>query len=39
MSKPQRDQVLTCTDAGLLDGWIDRALQATSIDDIFAEGT
>jgi hypothetical protein len=31
-----REQILACTDTTVLDGWLDRALDATSFDDVFA---
>jgi hypothetical protein len=30
----QREQVLACTDLGMLDGWIARAAVASSVDDV-----
>jgi hypothetical protein len=31
-----REQILACTDTTVLDGWLDRALDATSVEDVFA---
>ena len=39
VSEARRDRVLACTDAGMLDDWIDRALQASSLEDVFGEQT
>jgi hypothetical protein len=33
----QRDLVVSCTDPGQLDAWVDRALAATSVDDVFKD--
>jgi hypothetical protein len=30
-----RDQILSCTDTTVLEGWLDRALTITSIEDLF----
>ena len=39
VSDVQRSRVLECTDNATLDRWVDRALQATSIDDVFDDQT
>ena len=33
----QRDLVLACSDLGQLDVWVDRALAATSADEVFKD--
>ncbi|MBC6464643.1 hypothetical protein [Actinomadura alba] len=30
-----RDQILSCADTAVLEGWLDRALTITSIEDLF----
>jgi hypothetical protein len=36
VSSAAREQILACTDTTVLDGWLDRALDAASVDDVFA---
>lgn len=31
-----REQVMSCTDIAVLENWLDRAVVAISIDDVFA---
>jgi predicted transposase YdaD len=41
VSAPQeaRDQILSCTDIATLDSWLDRALTAAAVSDLFAPET
>jgi hypothetical protein len=32
----QRDRILACTDLAMLETWLDRAIVATSAEDVFA---
>ena len=34
MSDDQRRRIQACTDLGTLDGWLDRALLVTSVDEL-----
>lgn len=34
-----RDRILACSDTATLDVWFDRAITATTVDDVFAEHT
>jgi len=36
-SQEQRDQVMSCTDAGQLDRWFDRAITASTAAEVFAD--
>lgn len=36
-SREQRQQVRSCTDAGQLDLWFDRAVTAGTADEVFAD--
>ena len=36
MTEETRQRVITCTDMPLLDLWFDRAIDATTLDEIFA---
>ncbi|HUN37303.1 MAG TPA: hypothetical protein VMU95_35335 [Trebonia sp.] len=37
LTSEQRDLVLACSDLGQLDVWVDRALAATSADEVFKD--
>jgi hypothetical protein len=37
LTSEQRDQVMSCADPSQLDRWIDRALVATSVEDVFQD--
>ncbi len=32
----KRDQILTCSDLGVLEGWLARAISAATVEDVFA---
>jgi hypothetical protein len=37
LTSEQRDLVVSCTDPGQLDIWVDRALAASSADEVFKD--
>jgi hypothetical protein len=37
VSDDQRERILTCTDIATLEGWLDKAVTASSADELFAE--
>jgi hypothetical protein len=37
VSDDQRERMLTCTDIATLEGWLDKAVTASSADELFAE--
>jgi hypothetical protein len=37
LTSEQHDQVMSCADPSQLDRWIDRALAATSVEDVFQD--
>jgi hypothetical protein len=36
MTDEQQHQIVTCTDLATLDGWLNRALSVTSVDELLA---
>jgi len=32
----KREEILACSDLGVLDGWLSRAISAATLDDVFA---
>jgi len=39
VSAEQRDRITACTDLGILEGWIRRAVTVASVEDLFREST
>ena len=37
VSAQQRDRILACTDLATLESWVDRAVTATSTEELFTE--
>jgi hypothetical protein len=37
MTDDHRSRIMACTDPATLDRWLDRALDATTIEDVLAE--
>jgi len=37
ISTEQRERVLACSDLAVLEGWLDRAAAAASVQEVFAE--
>jgi len=35
VDETDRDRILTCTDTATLDAWLDRAIVATTVEEIF----